>query len=141
MLCRLIFFTPQSLSYEVKKKLQLLKLLFSVAAALTEEARPSFGGNFNHISECGFVFMSPCLLMRLRGESAVGGHILHVLILPAKSLISLTQVQEEPRQLRRTKGHVSEQAPPPEVRQKLKEGVIVDREWDSKSRHSPICLI
>lgn len=57
--------------------------------------------------------MSPCLLMRLRGEGAVGGHILHVLILPAKSLISLTQDQEAPRQLRRTKGHVSEQAPPP----------------------------
>lgn len=39
---------------------------------MTEEASPSFVANFNHIAGSGFVFMSPCLLMRLRGEALQG---------------------------------------------------------------------
>lgn len=82
----------------VKERYRLLKLDFSIIAALTEEASPSFGANFNHIAESGFVSMSPCLLMRLRGEALQGGkrQILPILILLAKSLINLTQDQEVP---------------------------------------------
>lgn len=58
----------------------------------------------------------------------------------SRSLISLTQDQEVSLQLPGTKGQVAEQAPPEEG-QKLKADVILDREWDSKSHYSPICLI
>ncbi len=66
------------------------------------------------ITLLGVVLFS-CLLFtdETEGRSAAGGNrrILHILILSAKSLINLTQDQEAPLQLSRTKSNVSEQAP------------------------------
>lgn len=76
MFCRLIFFNHQQSSWVKNTVLEefcrLLELDFSIGAALAEEASPSFGPTFNHIAERGFVSMSPCLLMRLRGEALQG---------------------------------------------------------------------
>lgn len=90
---------------------RLLKLDFSILAALTEETSPSSRASFNHIAESGFV-ASSLFTDETEGRSAAGGNrqILHILILLAKSLINLTQDREAPLQLSRTKRNVSEQA-------------------------------
>lgn len=82
-------------------------------------------GSVSIIAGHGFIFMKTFWC-------AVGEQSRHILLLPDKSLISLTQDQEEPPFTAEDK-RTSLQTGPTELQRKLKEEVISDEEWGFKA--------